>query len=99
MKISSIVILFLGSAFAANTILQDRGVFDTATSVIGGALSTATSVIAGAFSTATSAVAGEFSTVTSDVLDFSMELIIRPLGRFRRERVRERVNLVRSLVV
>ena len=88
MKISSIVILFLGSAFAANTILQDRGVFDTATSVI-----------AGAFSTATSAVAGEFSTVTSDVLDFSMELIIRPLGRFRRERVRERVNLVRSLVV
>jgi len=69
MKISLIVILLLGSAFAANTILEDRGIFDTATSVIGGAISTATSAIAGALSTATSAVAGELSTVTSAVLD------------------------------
>lgn len=70
MKLSSIVILLSTSAFGANAILQDRQIFNSVTSVIGGALSTATSAFAGEFSTFTSAAAVEFSTATSAVFNF-----------------------------
>lgn len=69
MKIFSIIVLLSTSVFAANNILEDRQIFNSVTSVIGGAFSTATSAIAGEFSTITSAAAGEFSTFTSAVFN------------------------------
>jgi hypothetical protein len=69
MKISSIVILLSTSVFAANVNLQDRQIFDSATSLVGGAFSTATSAVAGEFSTITSAAPGAFSTATSAVFN------------------------------
>ena len=54
--IPSIVLLLSTLALTGNAVVHERDVFDTATSLIGGAVSTATSAVAGALSTATSAV-------------------------------------------
>jgi hypothetical protein len=73
---STVLFLSAGALLAGASPLENRDLFDSATSAVGGAFSTATSGAAGvvntatsdavgAVTTATSAVGGGFSTVTS----------------------------------
>jgi len=70
MKFLSAALVLLSASSAVFTSAQpfeERDIFDSATSVAGGAFSTATSFAAGAFSTVTSAVGSEFPVATSAV--------------------------------
>jgi hypothetical protein len=62
----SSVILLLSTSFVVNAAaIEERQIFNSVTSVVGGAFSTATSVAVGVFTTATSGAVSVFESVTS----------------------------------